>query len=69
MEIKQVSIGENKGAFVGYSESERAGAMFYTWAGEDRIIIDHTEVEDAFRGQGVGNKLLEATVEFARSKK
>ena len=42
--------------------------MTYTWAGKDRIIIDHTEVDDDLRGQGVGLQMVEAAVSFAREK-
>jgi len=40
--------------------------MTYTWAGEDRFIIDHTEVEEAYNGKGVGKEMLIKAVEFAR---
>jgi predicted GNAT family acetyltransferase len=40
--------------------------MTYTYAGSDKIIIDHTEVDDSLRGKGVGYKLVEASVNFAR---
>ena len=30
------------------------------------VVIVHTEVDDALRGQGVGRKLLDATVAWAR---
>ncbi len=68
MEIKQITSGDSKGSFLATDNDDKAGEMFYTWAGDDRIIIDHTEVEQNFRGQGVGHKLLLATVEFARNK-
>lgn len=31
------------------------------------FIIDHTDVADDYRGQGVGHKLLDAVVDFARN--
>ncbi len=42
--------------------------MTYTMAGETRMIIDHTGVEDELRGTGAGKKLVKAGVEFAREK-
>ena len=39
--------------------------MTYTWAEDDKLIIDHTEVRDSLRGKGVGHKLVAASVEFA----
>jgi hypothetical protein len=35
-------------------------------AGPKKMIIEHTEVEDSLKGQGVGVKLLETLVEFVR---
>lgn len=57
---------ERKGRFVIYDNGQFAGEMTYTWAGPDKFIIDHTGIEDAFRGKGYGNKLLMRVVEFAR---
>lgn len=45
-----------------------AGKMTYSWAGDDRIIIDHTEVETAYRGKDVGKAMVRAVAEHARSK-
>lgn len=46
-----------------------AGAMTYTWAGEDKIIIDHTEVSEIYGGQGIGKKILEHIIDWARQEK
>lgn len=70
METYQVHIVEedNKGkAYVGTSAQPLA-AMTYSKAGNDLIIIDHTEVDQSLRGQGVGRKLLDALVAMARDK-
>jgi len=40
--------------------------MTYTVAGT-RAIIDHTQVDDSLRGEGVGAKLVQAAVEWARA--
>lgn len=42
--------------------------MTYSKAGADTIIIDHTEVSEALKGQGAGKRLVTAAVEFAREK-
>lgn len=65
----QVKEGEHKGAFVAIAEDgTQAGEMTYSWAGEDKFIIDHTEVEEAFGGMGVGKTIFEAAVAYAREK-
>jgi uncharacterized protein len=35
-------------------------------AGPKRMIIEHTEVNDSLKGQGIGQQLLEKLVEFVR---
>ena len=67
IEIKQ-NNDEKHGNFEAFIEGNRAGLMTYTWAGEERFIIDHTEVDEAYNGQGVGKEMLLAAVEFAREK-
>ena len=39
----------------------------YSKAGTDRIIIDHTEVDDSLRNQGAGLALIEQAVAYARA--
>jgi predicted GNAT family acetyltransferase len=56
---------ESKGRYVHRSDGAEA-EMTFSKAGEKLIIIDHTEVPDAFRGQGVGVRLVERAVENAR---
>lgn len=65
IEVKQ-NNDEKHGSFEAVIDGNRAGLMTYTWAGEDRFIIDHTEVEDAYNGKGVGKEMLIKAVEFAR---
>ena len=39
-----------------------------TWAERDGVMImDHTYVSDALRGQGVAKKLLDAAADYART--
>ncbi|MDO5639150.1 MAG: GNAT family N-acetyltransferase [Neisseria sp.] len=67
MNITQQDDGKH-GAFLAESNGAQAGEMTYTWAGDKMFIIDHTDVDEAFKGQGVGRKLLDAAVAFARAK-
>lgn len=62
MEIKH----EHRVFYVGDNADDAKAKMTYSVAGESSIIADHTEVSDELRGQGVGQKLLEKLVEFAR---
>lgn len=45
-----------------------AGKMTFSIPASDFIIIDHTEVDPAFKGKGVGKQLLYKIVDMAREK-
>lgn len=66
MEIIQENSAKN-GIFKAIENDSVAGEMTYVWAGEDKFIIDHTEVFPEFEGKGVGKKLVMAAVEYARA--
>lgn len=66
MEIKQFDNGK-KGSFYIEIDNIKEAEMTYTHAGPDKIIIDHTEVSDVLKGQGVGYKLIDASVEYMRA--
>lgn len=67
MDIKHKSEG-SKGKFFIEKDGIIIAEMTYVWAGETRIIIDHTEVDESLKGQGVGKKLVTEAVKFAREK-
>ncbi|QNL49910.1 N-acetyltransferase [Olivibacter sp. SDN3] len=56
------------GSFYYENDGVKLALMAYVWAGDDKIIVDHTEVDDSLKGQGVGKKLLEALVHFVRER-
>lgn len=65
--IKREDNGK-KGRFIIYENGEEAGEMTYTWAGENKFIIDHTGVEQRFGGKGYGKQLVMEAVKLAREK-
>ncbi len=67
MEIKH-EINGKKGRFFYEVEGAKMAEMTYSYAGEDKIIIDHTEVDPSLKGQGIGYKLVENSVNYAREK-
>lgn len=67
MEIKQQDNGI-KGRFYVVLDGKQEAEMTYTYAGSHKLIIDHTEVGEKLKGQGVGYKLVEAAVMFMREK-
>ncbi|MFC4722014.1 GNAT family N-acetyltransferase [Geojedonia litorea] len=67
MDIKQTDNGK-KGKFYLELDGVEEAQMTYTYAGPHKIIIDHTEVSEKLKGQGVGYKLVEFAVQFMRAK-
>lgn len=67
MTIEQTN-DDKKGFFKAVSDGKEAGLMTYSWAGTDKIIIDHTEVNPEFKGQNVGKNMVMEAVAFARNK-
>ena len=59
--------GETKGRYVYQADGGPEAFLTFSKAGATRIIIDHTEVPDFYRGQGTGLKLVERAVADARA--
>ncbi|HEY1091130.1 MAG TPA: GNAT family N-acetyltransferase, partial [Burkholderiaceae bacterium] len=55
------------GAFFIQKDGRRMAEMSYSRTNASLIIIDHTEVDESLKGQGIGRKLLAALVEWVRS--
>jgi predicted GNAT family acetyltransferase len=66
-ETPQITLEEtgSKGRYV-YRVDGAEAELTFSKAGEGMIIIDHTGVPDAFRGQGIGLRLVERAVQGAR---
>lgn len=64
MEIKHA---DNK-FFVGEDSSNTLAEVHYVPTGATKLIADHTHVDDSLRGEGVGQKLVERLVAYAREK-
>ena len=64
-----IEVADNgaKGRYVIKGPDGAEAEMTFTKAGEHQLIIDHTGVPDAFRGQGIGAKLVARAVEDARA--
>jgi predicted GNAT family acetyltransferase len=65
LEIK-IDQSSSKGSFYVEENNQRLAEMTFSKAGNNVIIIDHTEVSDALRGKNVGKQLVAAAVEYAR---
>jgi predicted GNAT family acetyltransferase len=55
-----------RGAWFLEQEGVRLGAMTYSRTTPTLVIIDSTDISDAARGTGLGRRLVEAAVAWAR---
>ena len=59
----------NKNGFFSVEINGKTEAkMTFVFAGTDKIIIDHTEVNPGNNGKGLGKKMVTAAIEMAREK-
>ncbi|OSZ80401.1 GNAT family N-acetyltransferase [Chitinophagaceae bacterium IBVUCB2] len=65
MLIHHKQVG-SKGMFYVGEEDNIQAEIVYTMPGEEKMIIEHTEVSDELRGQNVGYQLVHSAVEYAR---
>lgn len=57
-----------KGMFYVEHDNIVLAEMHYVWVGTDRIIIEHTSVNEVFKGRGVGKQMVAKAVAFTREK-
>jgi predicted GNAT family acetyltransferase len=56
--------------YAAYVDGELAGYSEYTLDSQrSRIVIEHTEVDDAFEGQGVGSALARGALDDVRRRR
>lgn len=60
---------DSKGRYVARGDGKPDAELTFSIASAHMIIIDHTGVPDAWRGQGVGKALVQRAVEDARARK
>lgn len=65
MKIQRNEDG-NQGEFYIEENGKQIALMTYKKSGADKIIIDHTEVDESLQGKGVGKDIVEAGVKYAR---
>ena len=63
-----LELNGTKGQFFVSVDGKQEGKMTFVFAGDDKIIIDHTEVNPGNNGKGFGKKMVAKAVEYAREK-
>jgi len=67
-ETVELEYNDQKGLFFIRVNEVIEARMTFVFAGEKRIIIEHTEINEGNNGKGFGKKMLGKAVEFAREK-
>lgn len=67
-ELIELELNGSKGYFYVSVDGKQEGKMTFVFAGSDKIIIDHTEVNPGNNGKGYGKKMVAKAVEYAREK-
>lgn len=65
LEIRHEEQG-GVGAFFVERDGQRVAELRYTRSSPQTVVLEHTEVSSVLQGQGVGRKLVEAAVTWAR---
>ncbi len=68
-QLPEIELEESgsKGRYVLRGPDGAEAELTFTRVGDKQLIIDHTGVPDAFRGQGAGLRLVSRAVEDART--
>ncbi|SHF98357.1 hypothetical protein SAMN05443549_1011078 [Flavobacterium fluvii] len=64
----QLEANDKNGFFYIEVNGKTEAKMTFVFAGPNKIIIDHTEVNPGNNGKGYGKKMVTKAVEFAREK-
>lgn len=67
-ETVKLKTNNQNGLFYIEVDEKTEAKMTFIFAGTDKIIIDHTEVNPENNGKGYGKMMVEKAVEFAREK-
>ncbi len=65
-EVVNLDFNEKNGFFYIVVNDKIEAKMTFVFAGKEKIIIDHTEVNPGNNGKGFGKKMVEKAVVFAR---
>ena len=66
MLIQNKKVG-NKGKFYVEQDGRIVAEMVYSMPSPDKMIVEHTEVDESLQGKNIGKQLVHHMVEFARA--
>jgi len=67
MHIQQKEEG-SKGMFYIEENGSKVAELVYNIPSAQKIVIEHTEVDESLSGKGIGKQLVQAVADHARSK-
>jgi len=67
-EIIGLELNDKNGYFYVSVDGQSEAKLTFVFAGNDKIIIDHTEVDPGNNGKGFGKKMVVKVIEFARER-
>lgn len=67
MDVSQKDNGRNGHFYMVDAAGNEIAGMFYVYASAKHIIIEHTEVAEAFEGRGLGKLLMTALIKWVRT--
>lgn len=67
-DVKYILFDDGQG-FYAHCDGHAVGEITFVRTGGDKMIIDHTEVAESYRGAHVGLGLVSAVVDMARAQK
>lgn len=68
MEIQEKHHLTNGSFYIQDESRNTLAELTYAIPDDNQLLIQHTEVSDKLAGQGVGRKLVDAAVQYARQK-
>ena len=68
MEIQHQHHLTNGEFFLKDEQQQKLAVMTYVMVNDSTMLIEHTIVDESLGGQGIGKKLVDAGVQFARAK-
>lgn len=66
MLIQNKLVGK-KGMFYVEQDGKIVAEMVYTMSSPEKMIVEHTEVDDSLKGKNVGMQLFNQMIEYART--
>jgi len=66
--VVKLEVNNKNGYFYIEINGNTEAKMTFVFAGTDKIIIDHTEVNEGHNGKGFGKMMVAKAVAFAREK-